>query len=241
MAVFLVPVFNEEGFLESFLADFRRVLDPAADRVIFINDGSVDRSREILENFCSGSPEGMSLIVNFPHNKGLTAALTEGMRLALSVEEAFFPVVTLDGDGQHDPACVRQYLRYFLSKKLDVLIVGRDFSLYPKWKVHGNRFLSWFASCCLGCRIYDIESGYRIMSRRALDAVVPKLAGIRYSIAGEIVYLAVLSGLIFENKGRNRIKFYRSRTGFADFFINLFLGMFHYWRMYPGKFISCKE
>ncbi|MDD2714663.1 MAG: glycosyltransferase family 2 protein [Candidatus Wallbacteria bacterium] len=222
--LYVIPVYNEEAYLPAFFSEFQTVFSDQ-DRAIFVNDGSTDMSGRLLSNFAAGSTS--IEILEHRTNLGLSSALKKGLARALNYAESQFPVVTLDADGQHNLKMLPQYMDRFKKKDLDVLIVSREFQLYPLWQKTGNRILSLIATILLGVKIRDIESGLRIMNRHALELILSNLVGIRYSIASEIVYICNLHGKKFENIGRNRINFYRSRPLISDFCINFGLGIFH--------------
>ncbi|MDR7567921.1 MAG: glycosyltransferase family 2 protein, partial [Armatimonadota bacterium] len=89
----VMPLYNEEQTLEGVLRAVRWYA-PAAD-VLVVDDGSTDRSPEILARF----PEVR--VVRHPENRGYGASLITGFRYAL--EHGYDAVVTMDCDEQHEP------------------------------------------------------------------------------------------------------------------------------------------
>jgi dolichol-phosphate mannosyltransferase len=85
-------VYNEERHLESVLREVRRY----SPEVLVINDGSTDRTAELL----SRQP-GLRIITH-PQNRGYGAALISAF--AYTREHHFDVLVTMDCDGQHEPA-----------------------------------------------------------------------------------------------------------------------------------------
>jgi dolichol-phosphate mannosyltransferase len=94
----VIPVYNEEDNIKDLSAELREVL-PALGRsyeIIFVDDGSRDRSFEILQEAASQDPQ--IRIIRFEKNTGQTAAFDAGFKAARGDI-----VVTMDADLQNDP------------------------------------------------------------------------------------------------------------------------------------------
>jgi dolichol-phosphate mannosyltransferase len=94
----VVPVYNEEENLPLLLPEIREVLDPLGlgYEVIFVDDGSQDRSAEIVREFRERDPRVR--LIRLKANAGETAATDAGFR---SVRGRY--VVVMDADLQNDP------------------------------------------------------------------------------------------------------------------------------------------
>jgi len=94
----VVPTFNEEGNLPLLWPELREVLDAAGLRyeIIFVDDGSEDRSAEIIREFHGQDPRVRLLRLKV--NSGQTAATDAGFKAARGR-----CVVTMDADLQYDP------------------------------------------------------------------------------------------------------------------------------------------
>ncbi|MGC8763696.1 MAG: glycosyltransferase family 2 protein [Acidobacteriota bacterium] len=94
----VVPVYNEEENLPVLLREIRETLDPLGRpyEVVFVDDGSRDRSLEVLKGLLPENP--MVRVVVFEKNAGQTAAMDAGLRAARGEI-----LVTLDADLQNDP------------------------------------------------------------------------------------------------------------------------------------------
>lgn len=92
--VVLIPVYNEEEHLEGLLARLREVY---SGDVLFVDDGSVDCSPELLQRL-----EGPATrILMQPENRGYGATLVRGFSEV--IEAGYDYVITMDSDGQHRP------------------------------------------------------------------------------------------------------------------------------------------
>jgi glycosyltransferase involved in cell wall biosynthesis len=102
----VVPVYNEEENLPILVPKLSEVLKDLhkAYEVIFVDDGSSDRSRRILKEMICLYPS--LRMIGFKENRGLSAALIAGMR-----EARGDILVTLDSDLQNDPADIPKLLR----------------------------------------------------------------------------------------------------------------------------------
>ena len=101
----VVPVYNEEQNLPILVPRLGEVLESLglSYEIIFVDDGSADRSREILKEMVSRYPS--LRIIGFKENRGLSAALLAGIREARGSK-----IITLDSDLQNDPADIPKLL-----------------------------------------------------------------------------------------------------------------------------------
>jgi glycosyltransferase involved in cell wall biosynthesis len=103
-------------------------------------------------------------------NQGKGAALRAGFQRA--IDEGYGAVLTLDADGQHDPAEIPNFLQTYRVDRADLIIGSRDFDQMP-WVRRlanslGRRAFSW----ALGQYMPDNQSGYRLISRRLMEAML---------------------------------------------------------------------
>ncbi len=95
----VVPIFNEEESLPYLVDQLLAVMRPLGEtfELVLINDGSTDRSAEVLKNLSIDIPEILCVLLR--KNYGQTAAMAAGFDLSNGEI-----VLTLDGDLQNDPA-----------------------------------------------------------------------------------------------------------------------------------------
>ena len=99
MISIVIPAYNEERNLDVLYAHLREVLSAAAEddfEVVFVDDGSRDRSAEIIRGF--RERDGRVRLVRLKANAGETAATDAGFKAAVGRW-----VVTMDADLQNDP------------------------------------------------------------------------------------------------------------------------------------------
>ena len=154
----LIPAYNEAQRIAPVIAATLARL-PA----LVVDDGSRDDTAAVAE------AAGATVLRQVP-NQGKGAALRAGLRWGL--ERGYDAVLTLDADGQHDPAEIPTLLAAFAATRADLLIGSRDFSQMPLSRRVANTLGRWSFSWALGQRIEDNQSGYRLLSRRMAEAVL---------------------------------------------------------------------
>jgi glycosyltransferase involved in cell wall biosynthesis len=161
----VTPVFNEQEALPAFHAGLTEALEglPYEFHFLYVNDGSVDQTAATLEALQSTDPrvEVLELSRNFGHQ----AALTAGMAHASGDY-----VITMDGDGQHPPALIKEMLALAEQGYELVLTqrVGEKKAGFKQWTSRTfYRFINWIGDT-------DITPGgadFRLMSRTVVDAL----------------------------------------------------------------------
>ncbi len=159
----LVPAHDEAARIGRVIEGARRHLP-----VLVVDDGSSD------DTAAKAVVAGARVIRQVP-NQGKGAALRAGFGAALA--EGAEAVVTLDGDGQHDPAEIPAFLGKYAQRTVagvpTELIVGRrSFRRMPPVRRLANWLGAVVLSAALGRWIADNQSGYRLVGRRLMAAMV---------------------------------------------------------------------
>ncbi|MBM3451341.1 MAG: glycosyltransferase family 2 protein [Armatimonadetes bacterium] len=97
----VMPMYNEEPTLARVVEAVRRFIPPNTD-ILVVDDGSLDRSPQILAAF----PE--VIVIRHPENQGYGASLIDGFQYA--IEDRYDAVVTMDCDDQHEPFLIPDLL-----------------------------------------------------------------------------------------------------------------------------------
>jgi glycosyltransferase involved in cell wall biosynthesis len=160
--VVLVPAHDEAPRIA-------RVVEAAARHlpVLVVDDGSGDETAAVAES------AGARVIRQAP-NQGKGAALRAGFAAALA--DGAEAVITIDGDGQHDPteipAFLGSYARRTIGGVATELIVGkRSFRRMPPVRRLANWLGTVVLSGALGHWVPDNQSGYRLIGRRLMTAM----------------------------------------------------------------------
>ena len=152
--------------------------------VLVVDDGSADDTAAVAE------AAGATVLRQRP-NQGKGAALRAGFRWAL--EQGFDAVLTLDADGQHDPADIALFLEAHARSGADLIVGRRDFSRMPPMRQLSNRLGGLAFSWAVGRSIPDNQSGYRLVSRRLMEAMlVSAESGFEFEV--EMITTAIKAG-----------------------------------------------
>ena len=154
----LIPGYQEGPRIAAVVEGARAYL-----RVIVVDDGSTDDTAARAE------AAGATVLVQRP-NAGKGAALRAGFRHAL--ERGAAAVVTLDADGQHDPAEIPLFLKAFEAGRPELVIGRRDFGSMPPVRRLSNTLGRWVFSAAVGRRVADNQSGYRLVGRELMTALL---------------------------------------------------------------------
>ena len=100
----IVPLYNEEEIVEKTFRVLEDELKEIEHEIIFVNDGSKDKTREILERLLEETPNNK--LVNFSRNFGHQAAFSAGLDKANGDA-----VVIIDGDLQDPPSLIHEMLK----------------------------------------------------------------------------------------------------------------------------------
>jgi glycosyltransferase involved in cell wall biosynthesis len=154
----LIPAHNEAARIADVVAGALAQLP-----VLVVDDGSSD------DTAARALAAGATVIEQRP-NQGKGAALRAGFRWAIGRE--FDAIVTLDGDGQHDPKEIERFVAAYEAGRPDLLIGARNFRRMPLLRRLGNSLGAMAFSWAVGRRIADNQSGYRLISRRLAEALL---------------------------------------------------------------------
>ena len=210
----IVPLLDEAPGLEELFGRIRDLFNRIGHpfEVIFVDDGSTDRSFEVLAALHRADPRAQ--VIRFRRNFGKAAALMAGFEQA-----AGSVIVTLDGDLQDLPEEI--------PKLLEALDQG--FDLVSGWKRErhdplSRRLASWFfnrvVAWLTGIRIHDFNSGFKAYRREVsaeirihgeLHRYIPVLAAWRGFRVGEVAVAHAA-----RRYGRSKYGPMRAFRGFFD-------------------------
>jgi len=143
--------------------------------VIVVDDGSTDRTAEVAR-------EAGATVVEQTPNQGKGTALRLGFRRAL--DDGADAILTLDADGQHDPAEIPRFLAAAAAEPKPDLVIGqRTFRAMPPARRLSNEIGRRAFSWAVGRDIPDNQSGYRLVSRRlAKQTLASDEAGFAFEV-----------------------------------------------------------
>lgn len=207
----VVPVFNEEGNV----AELHREIKAVCERekydyeIIFIDDGSSDRTPEICRQLKPIK------YIRMRRNFGQTAAMDAGIKA--STKEF---IVTMDGDRQNDPDDIPGMLNYLVEQDLDVVSgwrKNRQDTFMKKFVSRGANFLRYLM---VHDGIHDSGCSLKVYRRECFKGVnlygeqhrfIPAILKIKGFSVGEVVVHHRP-----RTSGRTKYNWKRTFKGFVD-------------------------
>lgn len=178
----ILPAFNEEVSIGSIILLTRQY----ADRIIVVDDGSFDRTAEVARKV------GAEVIVH-PVNRGKGMALRTGFEAS----EGSDVIVTMDSDGQHNPADIPKLVAPIFKGEADMVNGSRYLSGLgrntPIYRRVGQTILDRFTNLNSGLKISDSQSGFRAFAGSTKDIFRFKSQGM--AIESEMLSDAGKAGL----------------------------------------------
>jgi len=170
--VIVVPVYNEEKHLDSFLKD----LIKTEFEIVVVDDGSNDSSYEIVKKY-------KVHLLRHKINLGKGAAMKTGAEAAFSLGAD--AVVFMDSDGQHKVEDLPEFIKK-INEGYDVVLGSRNLGLkVPLVRFLGNKFASVLINLLFSIYISDILCGFRAVTKKAYKKMDLESQG--YGIETEMV------------------------------------------------------
>jgi glycosyltransferase involved in cell wall biosynthesis len=175
----MIPAYNESERVGAVIKATLKYLP-----VLVVDDGSTDDTSLVAKKM------GADVVRQQP-NQGKGSALLNGFKYGL--EHGYDAVITLDADGQHDPAEIPLFMQEFLVNGSDLIIGERDFSKMPFPRNITNGIGTRSFSRAMQQYIPDNQSGYRLHSRRLMEeALNSKEFGFEFEV--EIILSCIVKG-----------------------------------------------
>ena len=181
-----IPCLDEEQFISDIVTKTRRYVD----KVIVVDDGSTDNTSEVAKT--AGAE-----VIRHERRRGAGAATRSAFEAAKSYDADV--LVTLDGDGQHNPDDIPRVLAPVLNGEAD-LVVGSRF-LHPPQRTNIRRYrkfgidvITWLYNFGSKIKVFDSQSCFRAHSRRLLEAVDVAESGFGFSV--EVLIKARRKGFV---------------------------------------------
>jgi dolichol-phosphate hexosyltransferase len=153
----LMPVFNEEVRLAEALKQALAVDYPCETELVIVNDGSKDRTSEILD----AADDARLRVIHHPKNMGKGAAIKTAVDSATGDY-----MIILDADLEYDPQDIPRLLIPVLDGRAAVVYGNRSFgghAAYSFWYVMGNKGVTLFANVMFNSYIGDLETCYKLL------------------------------------------------------------------------------
>ena len=161
----IIPVYNEKSTIEEIL---RRVkAEEIATEILVIDDGSIDGTREILDNL---DQDSQLRVIHHDRNRGKGAAVRTGFQNAAG--EVF---LIQDADLEYDPRDYPSMIRPIEEGIADV-VYGSRFLGGPRrtvmfWHMVANKMLTFMTNLLYNTILSDMETGYKVFKREIVDGM----------------------------------------------------------------------
>lgn len=180
-----IPAFDEEKTIATVVLGAQKY----ADVVVVCDDGSSDLTTEIAERLGAE-------VIRHRQNLGYGAAIQSLFKRAK--EFSADVLVTLDGDGQHDPHEIPNVVKLIMAGDADVVVGsrfvdGNHTSKMPSYRRFGVKIISKLVNGSAKNGVSDAQSGFRAYNRQALERLSIFEAGMGASV--EILLEASKHGL----------------------------------------------
>lgn len=171
----VIPVFNESAVIQEVLIEVR---NNGYDNIIVVDDGSSDGSYE------KATETGETTVLRHFINRGKGAAVKTGIEAAKILGADM--IVTMDGDGQHNPKDIKK-MTDLVSQGYDVVLGTRlkNPKGMPFYKIVANHIGNFITWAVYGLWVTDSQSGFRAYSKNAFHLIETKTD--KYSYDSEVI------------------------------------------------------
>lgn len=156
----VMPIYNEEATLKEIVE--RVLATPFEKELLLVDDGSEDKSREIMAGLEAAHPE--IRCIYHERNRGKGSALSTGFK---SVEGDL--VVVQDADLEYDPKDYAALVKPIEEGRADVVYGSRFLGrggerVHFFWHTLGNRLLTGLSNLLTGLKLTDMETCYKVFT-----------------------------------------------------------------------------
>lgn len=161
--IVLIPAYNEAENLKIVLSQIPENVNSKPVKVLVLDDGSDDGTADVAR-------KKNALVASHPTNRGGGAALKTGYDLVTHLNPSV--VLTMDADGQHNPAEIETLVQPILYDEADFVIGSRVLGQcadYSRFRLLGVHVFSRLINLIAGTNITDCSSGYRAIRGNVLE------------------------------------------------------------------------
>jgi len=166
----IIPFYNEEDTIKEVLQEVVN-LYPEAE-IIAVNDGSKDKTWEIMQSFESVRS------IQLPENRGQSAAMYTGLKQATREY-----CVLMDGDGQNDPSNIKDLVEHLEKSKAQVVVGYRAERKDKASRRWASKIANGIRRSFINDGIRDTGCSLKSFRREAVDHLVPFNGMHRYMAA----------------------------------------------------------
>ena len=170
MKIVCIPAYNEEAKIK----DVIKKSLPYVDKVVVCDDGSTDDTAVVAK-------KAGAVVISHEKNLGYGATISTLFDYCRNNAEI---MVTLDGDGQHDPDQIPDLINVILKHNVDVVIGSRslrDEKDLPSYRRAGIKIITSTINSATNLKVTDSQSGFRAYAKSAIDLIHPTESGMAVS------------------------------------------------------------
>jgi glycosyltransferase involved in cell wall biosynthesis len=154
-------------------ASIRRVIEGVSGyglAIVVVDDGSTDATSQVAGN-------AGALVLRHPLNRGKGVALRTGFWFIL--QRGYKAAITMDADGQHDPASIPSFIRAYEQGRGEIVIGSRarEFKAMSRLRRFWNRLGARAVSGLINAPLTDTQSGFRLIQREVLQGLPLRATG----------------------------------------------------------------
>lgn len=162
----VIPVYNEDESLPELCSWIQRVTQAngLSYEVILVDDGSTDRSWEVIEELRRSNPHIKG--IKFQRNYGKSAALNEGFKAASGEV-----VITMDADMQDSPDEIPELRRMIREEKYDMVSGWKKVRHDPVSKTLPSKFFNWTTAKVSQIPLHDFNCGLKAYRNKVVKSI----------------------------------------------------------------------
>lgn len=162
----VVPLFNEEESLQELNDWILRVAksNHFTFEVVFVDDGSTDKSWQIIEKLAEENPEVKG--IRFLRNYGKSAALNEGFKMVSGDV-----VITMDADMQDSPDEIPELYRMVVEEDYDLVSGWKKKRYDPFIKRNTSKFYNRSTRMLSGIKLHDFNCGLKAYKKEVVQSI----------------------------------------------------------------------
>ena len=191
--VVVIPAHNEEKNIYAVVKNIPRTIPGVRSiEVVVVDDSSHDLTYQTAR---SAGAKVLSHPINLGAGGAALTGITYGQRLNADI------IVTLDGDGQHNPKEITRLVKKYHQNRADMIIGSRFMSKtikkMPLVRKVGNRGFSLVTYLLSGKMVSDTQSGFRLFGPNMIKTLMSvELVG--YEFCSETIMIAHSNKLVIE-------------------------------------------
>ncbi len=172
----IIPAYNEEGNIKKLLEDLINLHLPTEKKIIFVDDGSVDKTLQIAKRF--KSELDMTFIVHKP-NKGVPQTFYDGLKKAAHLASPEDAIAIIEGDNTSDLKLLPLMINK-IKKGADIVVASRyinggKYKNFPFHRVLGSSIVNYVLKIFFYKKnITDYTIFYRAYSAKSVKAALKK-------------------------------------------------------------------